>query len=62
MRSCRAVSSPVEIRELGLIDYQAAWDLQRTLLAARADGTGPDTLLLLEHPSVYTAGRRTKRL
>jgi lipoyl(octanoyl) transferase len=54
------VSGPVSIRELGLIDYQAAWDLQRTLLAARADGAGPDTLLLLEHPSVYTAGKRTK--
>ena len=50
----------MEIRELGLIDYQAAWDLQREILAARADGTGPDTLLLLEHPSVYTAGRRTR--
>lgn len=50
----------MHVLELGLIDYQAAWDLQRTLLAARADETGPDTLLLLEHPSVYTAGRRTR--
>jgi lipoyl(octanoyl) transferase len=50
----------VEIRALGLIDYQAAWDLQREILAARADDTGPDSLLLLEHPSVYTAGRRTR--
>jgi lipoyl(octanoyl) transferase len=49
----------VHVRELGTIDYRDAWELQRTTLAARADGTGPDTLLLLEHPSVYTAGKRT---
>lgn len=42
------------------IEYQAAWDLQRELVHARADGTGPDTMLLLEHPSVYTAGKRTE--
>ena len=35
-----------------------AWELQRELADARVAG-GPDTLLLLEHPSVYTAGRRT---
>jgi lipoyl(octanoyl) transferase len=49
----------VHVRELGTIDYRDAWELQRATLAARADGTGPDTLLLLEHPSVYTAGKRT---
>jgi lipoyl(octanoyl) transferase len=49
----------VRVRELGSIDYLAAWELQRECLAARADDAGPDTLLLLEHPSVYTAGRRT---
>jgi lipoyl(octanoyl) transferase len=49
----------VHVRELGTIDYRDAWELQRTTLAARADGAGPDTLLLLEHPSVYTAGKRT---
>lgn len=47
------------MRELGTIDYVSAWDLQRKLAAERADGAGPDTLLLLEHPSVYTAGKRT---
>ena len=47
------------IRELGLIDYMAAWDLQKEIAEARAGGTGPDTLLLLEHPPVYTCGRRT---
>ncbi len=40
------------------MDYETAWALQRQLADARVDG-GPDTLLLLEHPSVYTAGKRT---
>jgi lipoyl(octanoyl) transferase len=43
---------------LGTVDYEDAWALQRELADARIAG-GPDTLLLLEHPSVYTAGRRT---
>jgi lipoyl(octanoyl) transferase len=57
--SCRAATTPVEIRQLGSVDYSRAWELQRALATARAEGTGPDVLLLLEHPSVYTAGRRT---
>jgi lipoyl(octanoyl) transferase len=58
--SCRASSAPVTVRELGSIDYLAAWQLQRELVTARADEAGPDTMLLLEHPSVYTAGKRTE--
>ena len=54
----RSGTAPVEVRRLGTIDYQAAWQLQRELADARVAG-GPDTLLLLEHPPVYTAGRRT---
>jgi lipoyl(octanoyl) transferase len=50
----------VHVRDLGTIDYVEAWELQRELATARADETGPDTLLLLEHPSVYTAGKRTE--
>jgi lipoyl(octanoyl) transferase len=57
--SCRAATQPVTTREIGTIDYLAAWDLQRELAEARAGDTGPDTMLLLEHPSVYTAGKRT---
>lgn len=57
--SCRASTDPVDVREIGTIDYSEAWELQRRLVTARADGTCPDTLLLLEHPSVYTAGKRT---
>jgi lipoyl(octanoyl) transferase len=57
--SCRASVDPVEVRDIDSIDYLKAWDLQRELATARADGTARDTLLLLEHPSVYTAGKRT---
>jgi len=56
--SIRSTTTPIDIRRLGAVDYQAAWQLQRELADARVAG-GPDTLLLLEHPSVYTAGRRT---
>lgn len=39
--------------------YRAAWDWQRELHAARRAGERADTVVLLEHPSVYTAGKRT---
>ncbi|MDQ3405663.1 MAG: lipoyl(octanoyl) transferase LipB [Actinomycetota bacterium] len=57
--SCRAGAEPVDVRDIGVVDYREAWGLQRELAEARADDLGPDTLLLLEHPSVYTAGKRT---
>ena len=41
------------------MEYQKAWDVQRTIHAEVVSGVRPNTLLLLEHPSVYTAGRRT---
>jgi lipoyl(octanoyl) transferase len=44
---------------VGLVDYQDAWDEQRRVHAARVTGDVPDTVLLLEHPPVYTAGKRT---
>ncbi len=50
----------LQVVRAGTVPYDEAWALQRELHAARVDGTGPDTLLLLEHPSVYTAGRRTE--
>jgi len=58
-QSIRSDANPVQIRQLGSIDYLAAWQLQRELADARIAG-GPDTLLLLEHPGVYTAGKRTE--
>lgn len=42
------------------VDYQAAWDLQRLVHGAVSDGA-PDTVLMVEHASVYTAGKRTAR-
>jgi lipoyl(octanoyl) transferase len=56
--SIRSATTPIDVRRLGTVDYHAAWQLQRELADARA-AAGPDTLLLLQHPSVYTAGRRT---
>jgi lipoyl(octanoyl) transferase len=56
--SIRSATEPIDVRRMGTIDYQSAWQLQRELADARVAG-GRDTLLLLEHPSVYTAGRRT---
>jgi lipoyl(octanoyl) transferase len=44
----------------GLVPYEQAWQRQRDLHAAVVAGTAPDTALLLQHPPVYTAGRRTE--
>ncbi|MFN2451103.1 MAG: lipoyl(octanoyl) transferase LipB [Candidatus Dormibacteria bacterium] len=45
---------------LGSVPYARGWELQRDLAARRATGAIADTLLLLEHPAVYTAGRNTE--
>jgi lipoyl(octanoyl) transferase len=50
----------LRIVRAGLVPYEEAWAQQRELHARRVAGEAPDTLLLLEHPSVYTAGRRTE--
>lgn len=52
-------TSPVALKRLGLIDYEQAWELQREIHREVADGKRPNTLLLLEHPPIFTAGRRT---
>jgi len=44
----------------GLVPYEDAWARQRDIHDAVADGRDPDTVLLLEHPPVYTAGKRTE--
>ncbi|AOW92892.1 lipoate-protein ligase B [Rhodococcus sp. WMMA185] len=59
-QSARVSQSPMVVEDLGTIGYLPAWDRQRELAAQRAGGLGDDTLLLLEHPAVYTAGRRTE--
>ena len=54
MRTCR-------VEQLGLVDYAGGLRLQRERVAARKAGVIPDTLLLLEHPHVYTLGRNAKK-
>jgi len=49
------------IIKLGTLEYLRAWDLQRFLVQEVADGDRPNALLLLEHPHVYTMGRRGSR-
>jgi len=45
---------------LGLVDYLPTWELQRSIQEKVIADEAPNTLLLLEHNSVYTAGRRTE--
>jgi lipoyl(octanoyl) transferase len=55
------VTSPtLTVLRPGLVDYVEAWAEQRRIHDAVADGELPDTILLLEHPSVFTAGKRTE--
>jgi lipoyl(octanoyl) transferase len=49
----------ISIQNLGLVNYEDAWEKQREIQAGVAAGENPNTLLLLEHPPVFTAGRRT---
>ena len=57
--SIRSAGTEIDVRRLGSVDYLTAWQMQRSLADARVNG-GRDTLLLLEHPAVYTAGKRTQ--
>jgi lipoyl(octanoyl) transferase len=50
-----------DVVDLGLIEYETAWRLQDQYAAEIAEGKRPPTLLLLEHPHVYTFGRRGKQ-
>lgn len=49
----------LNVMHAGLVDYSTAWQEQRRIHEAVAAGERPDTVMLLEHPSVYTAGKRT---
>jgi lipoyl(octanoyl) transferase len=55
-----AARSTVLTKRLGLLAYQEAWELQRQIQSDVIIGAIENTILLLEHPSVYTAGRRTE--
>jgi lipoyl(octanoyl) transferase len=50
-----------EVLDLGLMEYERAWKLQDEYARGIAEGKRPPTLLLLEHPHVYTFGRRGKQ-
>lgn len=54
----------LQVKRLGLegnpVDYQETWELQREMHQAIVAKSLPDSVLLLEHQSVYTAGRRTE--
>ena len=56
----RDISTPLEVYDLGTVDYVEMWDRQAELAAQRADGLINDQLLFLEHPKTYTAGKRTQ--
>jgi lipoyl(octanoyl) transferase len=49
---------PLWIVRAGTVPYRRAWAWQRALVERRAAGEVPDVLLLLEHPHVYTIGKR----
>ena len=50
-----------EVLDLGLVEYERAWKLQDQYAAEIAEGKRPPTLLFLEHPPVYTFGRRGRQ-
>jgi lipoyl(octanoyl) transferase len=50
----------LRVEELGVIDYLSAWKMQKEIQEKVIINIEPNTLLLLQHPSVYTAGRRTE--
>jgi lipoyl(octanoyl) transferase len=54
------VEKVISVSRYKTMEYQEAWQLQRAIHADVASGIRENTLVLLEHPSVYTAGRRTE--
>ena len=60
MSSTLITQKILRIEELGVIDYLPAWQLQKEIQEKVINNIDPNTLLLLQHSSVYTAGRRTE--
>lgn len=52
-------SSPLALKRSGLVEYEEALAIQRSIHSEVSAGARPNTLILLEHPSIYTAGKRT---
>jgi lipoyl(octanoyl) transferase len=59
-RGARAITRTAQLVNLGVVEYREALELQHTVAASVADGSRPDTVLLLEHPPTITLGRRTE--
>ncbi len=59
--SIKTMGHKGNVINLGLMDYQKAWDLQHQLWEKRVEEGLPDLLLILEHPHVITLGRRGNR-
>jgi lipoyl(octanoyl) transferase len=55
------IQRPLRVRRLGRVEYGAAYDLQKEIEQKVKNRTEPDTLFLLEHPHVFTLGRRAKQ-
>jgi len=51
--------TPLVFTRAGLVEYSKALSIQRSIHSEVAQGVRPNTMILLEHPSVYTAGKRT---
>jgi len=62
VKSALVTENKLKITELGVMDYLSAWDLQKQIHQDVLNSHSANSLLLLEHPSVYTAGRRTEIL
>ena len=60
MSSTIVVQNLLKVEELGVVEYRTAWVMQKDIQAKVINGIYANALLLLEHPSVYTAGRRTE--
>ena len=52
-------SPPLALQRSGLVEYEDALAIQRSIHSEVSAGKRPNTLILLEHPSIYTAGKRT---
>lgn len=62
MSSAILTENQLKVTELGVVNYLSAWKLQKQIHQDVVNLQSENTLLLLEHPSVYTAGRRTEIL
>jgi len=62
VKSALVTENKLKVSELGVLDYLSAWDLQKQIHQDVVNSQSENSLLLLEHPSVYTAGRRTEIL